>query len=363
MKAFVYMLSMVALLLAGSVNAEETAADARRHMVRGVAAIEMAKSNSELELAANEFRRATELDPALSAAWYNLASVLTKLSKYEDAIRCYRRYLELMPGAEDAMKVEDEIIKLEFRQEQATKITSMIGTWSAEDGTPYRLSIKGSRFTLATDHHAVTEQEVLSTYTLVGSVPVMRSEQLVFRLERTGSNLTGSWWHSGFDADKCKIPEESGEVRGEIRQTDGAIVLSYMRNRYRASTQMSIFDDFCNGVEVMEKRKVEQVFMGPLGPGIVGLRIGRHDHASSIAVDAVTEGSNLALAGLQKGDAIVAIDGVPLQELSGIEVWIRFRGEVGSEAVISVLRGEQREPVQIRVKRYAVEEYRPKAGE
>jgi hypothetical protein len=34
-------------------------------MVRGVAAIEMAKSDSELELAANEFRRATELDPAI----------------------------------------------------------------------------------------------------------------------------------------------------------------------------------------------------------------------------------------------------------------------------------------------------------
>jgi formylglycine-generating enzyme required for sulfatase activity len=90
-------------------------------MIRGVAAIEMAKSNAELTLAADEFRRATELDPSLSAAWYNLGSVQAKLGQFDAAIESYKRYLTLVPKAEDAQKVQDEIVKLEFRQELLTK--------------------------------------------------------------------------------------------------------------------------------------------------------------------------------------------------------------------------------------------------
>ncbi|MDD2700888.1 MAG: tetratricopeptide repeat protein [Sideroxydans sp.] len=363
MRTLLYMMSLLALLSANTVLAEETAADARKHMVRGVAAIEMAKTNSELELAANEFGRATELDPGLSAAWFNLGSVQSKLGKYAQAISSYRRYLELVPNAEDAMKVEDEIIKLEFRQEQAAKVTSMVGTWLEPDGTPYRLNIKGNRFTLATDHHGVTEDEVVSTYTLVGSVPVFSNEQVVYRMERSGSALSGVWWHGAIKADKCKIPEETGEVTGEISADNSTIVLHYTRNKYRAATQMSILDDFCSSVEVTEKRKVEMVLKGPMGPGVTGLQLGMYDHVAEINVGEVAENTPLTLAGLQSKDRIVAVDGIPLSTLSPIEVWMKFRGPVDSEAVISVLRGAENEPVEIRVKRFATEQYQPKAGD
>jgi len=123
---FLYVLLLSSLLSAVPGMAEEGPADARRHMVRGVAAIEMAKSNAELTLAADEFRRAAELDPSLSAAWYNLGSVQAKLGQFDAAIESYNRYLALVPKAEDAQKVQDEIIKLEFRQELVTKISPVM---------------------------------------------------------------------------------------------------------------------------------------------------------------------------------------------------------------------------------------------
>ncbi|MHB1059930.1 PDZ domain-containing protein [Sideroxydans sp.] len=367
MRTFLYMMSVAALLSVNVAAAEETAADARKHMVRGVAAIEMAKSNSELELAANEFGRATELDPVLSSAWFNLGSVQSKLGKYEEAIKSYRRYLELVPNAEDAMKVEDEIIKLEFRQEQVAKVTSMVGTWLAPDNTPYRLDVKGNRLTLATDHHPVTENEVLSTYTLVGAVPVGGNEQVAFRLERVGSNLSGTWWHSAIKADKCKVPEETGEVAGEISADNGTIVLRYTRNKYRASTQMSLLtDDFCSDVSVAEKRKVELVLKGPLPvASITGLSFvsGSFDRVPSLQVYSVEENSTAAAAGLKEGDQVVAIDGVAVQEIAAPGIWFRLRGEVGSDVVLSVQREGEKQLLELRAKRLAFPDYRPKAAD
>lgn len=117
MKTRILLLLVIALATLPAL-ADEGVADARRHMVRGIAAIEMAKNSGELTLAADEFRRATELDPTISSAWYNLGSVQAKLEKFDEAIQSYKRYLLLVPKAEDAQKVQDEIIKLEFRQEQ-----------------------------------------------------------------------------------------------------------------------------------------------------------------------------------------------------------------------------------------------------
>lgn len=48
-----------------------TPEDARRHVVRGAAAIEMAKNMDDLARAADEFRQATEIAPEMPEAWYN----------------------------------------------------------------------------------------------------------------------------------------------------------------------------------------------------------------------------------------------------------------------------------------------------
>lgn len=91
---------------------------ARRHMLRGSAALEMAKSKEDLSAAAKEFSKAVEIAPSMADAWYNLGAVQVRLEQYAEAITSFRKYLELNPKAPDAQKVRDQIVKLEYRQER-----------------------------------------------------------------------------------------------------------------------------------------------------------------------------------------------------------------------------------------------------
>jgi tetratricopeptide (TPR) repeat protein len=98
---------------------QNTDEEARKYLVRGMAAIEMAKSEAGFAAAATEFKKATELAPTMAAAWYNLGSVQSKMGQLKDAIASYRRYVILAPKADDARLVNDEIIKLEYKLERA----------------------------------------------------------------------------------------------------------------------------------------------------------------------------------------------------------------------------------------------------
>ena len=95
---------------------------AHHHMVRGSAAVEMAKSPDDLMVAAQEFRKAVEIAPEMADAWYNLGAVEAKLNHHTEAINAYQKYLQLRPKAEDAQKVQDEIVKLEFLQERQERL-------------------------------------------------------------------------------------------------------------------------------------------------------------------------------------------------------------------------------------------------
>lgn len=112
------MAAFIIMTLAAPVFGQNNAEEARKYMVRGMAAIEMAKDNEGLEAAAAEFGKAINIDPNLAAAWYNLGSVQSKLGHLNEAIKCYRRYLVLAPEASDARQVSDELIKLEYRMEK-----------------------------------------------------------------------------------------------------------------------------------------------------------------------------------------------------------------------------------------------------
>ncbi len=254
---WLFLLSLAAVFPA---MAEEGVADARKHLVRGVAAIEMAKSDAELVLAAEEFGRAAQLDPKLYAAWYNLGAVQAKLGQFTAAVQSYKRYLSQEPQAEDAQKVEDEIIKLEFRQEQVARSSARKGTWLAGDATPYLLTMDGNRMTLVTDKHRLTDDDAISTYTLAGKQPITEMEHVTYRVEVKGSQLTGTWMHSAVKSEACTIPEESGDVTGELRDGDGTIVLRHTRTKFRVRTQMYLFlDDACAEVVAVGTRSVDLV--------------------------------------------------------------------------------------------------------
>jgi tetratricopeptide (TPR) repeat protein len=130
-------LVIVMICLAGSVLPAGATApvneQAQRHFDRGTAAVEMAGSISDFEVAAREFEEAIRLAPQWPEAHYNLGLVREKLDDLDGAINSLRRYLALAPQAADAPAVRSQINKLEFRREklaEESRVPAMLdGTW------------------------------------------------------------------------------------------------------------------------------------------------------------------------------------------------------------------------------------------
>ncbi|TDA63183.1 tetratricopeptide repeat protein [Sulfuricurvum sp. IAE1] len=251
--------ALLSAFLLGAALADERSEEGRRYLIRGIAAIEMAKSEKELAGAAEQFAKATQIAPELSAAWYNLGSVQAKLGRYKEAMDSYQHYLNLNPKAEDAPKIRDEIIKLEYRMEQAAKVSALAGTWVDNYGRHFKLDISGSRITL-TSRRNPDDNDVISTYSLVGKVPVHNAINETFQLEMSGQELSGKWSKDGYQADKCTIPPLASNAAGEVSLEENKIVLRHIDTKYSAATQINIFDDFCIGVKVTEQKEVERVF-------------------------------------------------------------------------------------------------------
>jgi tetratricopeptide (TPR) repeat protein len=343
--------------------------EARKHILRGTAAIEAARSIDELSVAVEEFKKATELAPDMAAAWYNLGSVQAKTGELKDAIASYQRYVTLAPQAADAQKVKDEIVKLEFRLELAEKVKSRAGTWITEDGTPFRLSLDGNRMTLVNPGYPVGKDEVDSAYTLVGNVPVSASVTMKYVLSLQGRKITGVWSRTGFSADKCPIPEDGGEVTGELNDADHAMTLKYTRTKYRASTQLSILtDDYCREVVAVDKSEVEKKLFGPLPNGGIGASLGGiHAYwpggfsavvfgwSGHLVVYGLQEGSPAYKAGLRNEDEILTINDKPVAKLSVVEALQTLRGEPGSQVALTVIRDKNAEaPIRVRVYRVRI---------
>lgn len=103
-------------------NAAEISRDARKHMIRGQAAIEEAKTEADYQDAVTEFKKAIEYAPEWADAWYNLGVAQEKTGGYQDAIEGFNKYLKLNPNAADSSEVEARIFKLEYRQEKTQRI-------------------------------------------------------------------------------------------------------------------------------------------------------------------------------------------------------------------------------------------------
>jgi len=150
-----YITIVTAFIITGlttMVFGQNSSEEARKHLVRGMAAIEMSKNEDGLAAAAAEFAKATQIEPNLASAWYNLGSVQSKMGQLKDAIASYRRYLILAPKADDARLVNDEIIKLEYRIErEEARILKRDGRFIAYlDGTV--LDTKTNLMWAAKDH-------------------------------------------------------------------------------------------------------------------------------------------------------------------------------------------------------------------
>jgi hypothetical protein len=76
-----------------------------------------AKTPKDYKRAVHEFEQAAKLAPNWPDVYFNLGAVQAKAGNYGEAMRQYKRYLELAPKSPDAAKVREEIYKLEYRAE------------------------------------------------------------------------------------------------------------------------------------------------------------------------------------------------------------------------------------------------------
>ena len=153
MHKWIACLLMTALVAAWSAAAaaQSVPEEARRHMARGIAAIEMAKSAGDYVLAALEFEKAAKLAPDWPDVYYSLGSVQAKMGDPASAIKSYQRYLELAPRSPDAEKVRQEIYKLEYLHDRQKQAAALSGAWKASNGQTFKLLLDGSRLQLTRD--------------------------------------------------------------------------------------------------------------------------------------------------------------------------------------------------------------------
>lgn len=334
-----------------------TLEDARRHMLRGIAAVEMAKSDTELAAAEDEFRIATEISPQLAPAWFNLGRVQAQRTHYKDAILSYRKYLELAPQAEDAQKVRDEMVKIEFRQELLDKTLGRAGMWIGSDGTIFDLKVQGSSLILKTNAAFLPEDEVRSTYSLVGSIPISAAVPAEYQLTQQGAALSGMWSRGSFPEEKCTIPADSANVIGEMDDANHRMILRYDVTSFVATTQMSILtDDFCSGVTPQGRKSKELLVYGPFGKGGgIGVKptglTGWWDGGFSMVQRGwqgrlgieVAERTPAYMAGLRSGDEVLAVDGRPVKGMSAGEAAMSLMGEPGSQVQLEIWRKDSKE--------------------
>jgi len=133
-KAF-YVLAVLAVstLLLCSAHAATVSDEARRHMDRAQAAIEMAKTPGDFEDAIREFQQAETLAPNWPAPYYQMGMLQDNLERYDDALKNLRRYLQLDPQATNAPQVIQRINKIEYKKEKAEKERldpkNLVGVW------------------------------------------------------------------------------------------------------------------------------------------------------------------------------------------------------------------------------------------
>jgi hypothetical protein len=333
------------LVLSATAFAQGSDEEAREHLVRGMAAIEMAKSNEELINAAEEFKKATEIAPNMAAAWYNLGSVYSKMGQLKDAIDSYRKYLTLAPQADDARKIKDDIIKLGYRLEQTEKFNVLSGMWISLDGEWAYIAADSGKLTITMNRTIfpgssdvwMYDDQIPSPNIYDYGTPILylesRGSKLIGVLEITkGSSMGSSGW--------CALPPEKNEVEGTLEK--GRIFLKMKKMKFKVvmNSNDSLFASIktrCDEVTPTGTMTREMILVGPLDKGDIGcdLTFG----SGNLVVSGVKAGSPAEQAGLKAWDRITAIDGTELSLIKNNgEKIMKLRGQPGSTVQLVVHR-------------------------
>lgn len=92
--------------------------EARRYMDRGQAALELAKTNADLEDAVKEFKKAISVAPGWPDPYYQLGMVEHKLGRLDDSLKSLKKYLQIAPSAKDAPNARQLVNKIEYAREK-----------------------------------------------------------------------------------------------------------------------------------------------------------------------------------------------------------------------------------------------------
>ncbi len=363
-------IALVIMGLAIPVFGQNSADEARKHLIRGMAAIEMAKSEDELAAAAAEFKKATEFAPTMTAAWYNLGSVQSKMGLLKDAIASYRRYLVLVPKADDARLVNDEIIKLEYRLERIEKVAELAGVWIIGT-TQFTISINNAEFvakgSVGTDGITVISDGGL----LVGKqgrTPRGNSE-MIFKGRIDGLSIKGMRYRGPFTegVSNCTIPGDQSEFTGTVSEDGNRIALNFQKGLYQADRDAGLFFglDSCTGVTktgdmpgtyVLTRHGGVQGKTDSAGKklkndiGLVGMKISETD--TQLVAD-VLQGMPAAEAGIKIGDRVLKVDGKDTSGLTSQQLVGLIRGKAGSTVTIEVERQGETKPLSFTIVRKA----------
>lgn len=363
------------LSVPGAVAQSDRLEAARRHMVRGGAAVEMAianKSPGDLQDAAREFRKATEIAPEMALAWYNLGSVESKLGHHATAIAAYQRYLKLSPKAEDASKVQDEIIKLEYQQERTTKRDKLVGNWSVKmplSHAPgqfatdaYKVTLNGNEFRMEplSHYHWLGREFRLFTPDFLqgGKLVPLRVAKIdnprfafVGRLE--GEKVVGERIRPGFfDAtSKCQVGDHRTQFEGRFEDNGEVLVLRFEEPRYRAvwdykSYFSSSMETECLRLETDPPERMELRFTPDrFGPGFE--LAPRGEGGGPWLVGTVNAGYSASFMGIRPGDRVLAVDGQDTEAMSDAALKGKLWNRPGQTVRVLISRDGWAVPVEL----------------
>ncbi|HOI43393.1 MAG TPA: tetratricopeptide repeat protein, partial [Elusimicrobiales bacterium] len=189
-----------------------------------MAALETARTKSDLAVAIDEFNLATAISPKMADAWLNKGKAQVQHGLYADAMESYRRYLEAAPDAPDAQAMRDELVKLEFRQERLEKSQGREGEWMDDAGSRYHLTVAGNRLTLT------AQEYVPGIDAAPGPDPLLDSSVPVeYQLLLQGDQLSGKWSRGELTVNTCPVPKDEAEVTGEMIDSESKMVLRHER--------------------------------------------------------------------------------------------------------------------------------------
>jgi len=351
------------LLLSAPVLAQDVSEEARRHMLRGQAALEMAKSPQDLRLAIRELEQAAQLAPDWPDIHFNLGMVRAKAGDLAGAITSYNRYLQLAPGAADAQKVRDEVIKLEFRQEQASVRQAMSGTWVGSGGS-YAMQMADGKLTLTNNTKSIGDTDAEEIFVpLLGrmTMPVTAQATFSMRAEVSGSLMRGDWRRGEYKLGDCVIPADSGSFEGEISLDGTRMTAQFTKRRYRAVYGVSVMGYPCHEVTELEPVQEILVLYGPLGEGNIGTKVHYPDGtdfspgASKSPMLYPVKNGPAAQAGIVEGTQLLMVDEVKVSTLDPGEVQYRLTGPSGSIVRLTVVPPKSATPLEVAVTRVAPE--------